>query len=612
MATATKFHQTWDLDSILPRPESHAFRETLDRFRADLEHLAERSEQLPPVSGDSKHASAWTELLKKFENVAGRMKDFDSFIGCYAAADAENKLYQRLEGQFSALEPLRERILTSIEFALKEADDKHLSSLIDANGWLREIAFFLLDKRKHAAMRLPKDQESLAADLGVDGLHAWGRLYDRVSGELRVHVMERGEIVAKSPGQVHFDSAERTVRENNFFAADKAWRSIGDLCADALNHISGTRLTLYRRLGLKDHLEAPLRNNRLERRTLDCMWSVVSQRKSVLVDFLRKKAELLGVDKLAWYDLQAPLPLRPAAGGSKSLSYDDACETIITTFDQFSPELGEFARRALADRWVEAENRSGKRQGGFCTGFSTAQQSRIFMTFTNTTDSMSTLAHELGHAYHSYVLRERPLFLRAYPMNLAETASTFAEAVLGEHRLNSCESPDEELQILDGLLSDAVVFLMNIHARFLFDDHFHRERANGELTASRFSELMLAAQKEAYQDALDDNGWNPSFWISKLHFYISTTPFYNFPYTFGYLLSQGLYSIAREGDADFAPAYRELLIATGCRETEDAVRSTLGYDLSGPDFWSRSIDIIAARVERFLALAGEPDPKSRV
>jgi hypothetical protein len=83
--------------------------------------------------------------------------------------------------------------------------------------------------------------------------------------------------------------------------------------------------------------------------------------------------------------------------------------TVIRTFREFSPDFGDFARHSLANRWIEAENRSGKRQGAFCTGFPTHKESRVFMTLTNTHDNVSTLAHELGHAYHSWVLREQPL-----------------------------------------------------------------------------------------------------------------------------------------------------------------------------------------------------------
>ena len=367
-------------------------------------------------------------------------------------------------------------------------------------------------------------------------------------------------------------------------------------------------MTLYKRLRNSGHLDAPLRYNRMTRATLDALWSAVSSRKRVLLKYLAKKAELLGLDRLTWFDVQAPLP-QAAEAGPQQLSYDDACDHVIETFGEFSGEFGQFAQAALDKRWIEVENRPGKRQGGFCTWFPTARESRIFMTYTNSPDSMSTLAHELGHAYHSHVLRDRPYFLQDYPMNLAETASTFAEAVLNEKRLAAARSRYEQLDLLDGMLADAVVYLMNIHCRYLFEDRFYAERAVAELSASRLSELMLSAQKDAFCDGLADDGWNPNFWISKLHFYMSSLPFYNFPYTFGYLLSLGVYALAGDMGSQFSERYRRLLRATGSRQTEDAVKETLGYDLTTPEFWNRSLDVVEKRVEQFLELARPARPR---
>jgi pepF/M3 family oligoendopeptidase len=602
-STAMKYSLNWDLDSILPHPETLEFQQTLDRFRERLTKLAEEADGLPAVSMERAIVARWVAFGRELEALESLAGDLGSFIGCHAAADAANKKFRQYEAALSALDPLRERIATNLDFAVRDVAERDFEAFLGADDWLRANAFFLRQRRKAARLRLPKSEETLASELGVDGIHAWGRMYDRVSGDLRVKVMERGEVVEKSPGQIRLDSPEREVRANNFFAADKAWRSVADSCADSLNHIAGTRLTIYRRLSLEDHLVVPLHKNRMTRATLDAMWSAVTARKPMLQKYLARKAELLGVDKLAWYDVAAPLPA-DVAGSSKSssITYDEACDRIIATFTGFSPPFGDFARHALSRRWIEAEDRTGKRQGGFCTGFPTARESRIFMTFTNSVDDMSTLAHELGHAYHSWVLRDEPLFLQDYPMNLAETASTFAEAVLAEQRLRELKSNGEQIALLDKMLEDAVAFLMNIHARFIFENSFHRERAAGELSTERFSELMLAAQREAYLGSLADDGWNPTFWVSKLHFYISGLPFYNFPYTFGYLLSLGLYALAGEGGSDFPEQYRRLLIATGCKEAEDAVRSTFGHDLTSPTFWNKSLDVVERRVEQFLKL----------
>lgn len=604
--TAAKYPPTWELDSILPHPESPDFRNVLSGYKKRLSKLAEEADRLPTISANDDAATSWKRLLTEYEAVEKLASDLVSFVGCHAAADAANKLFQQTEAELAAFDPLRSKIATAIEFAVKEADQDALDQMLRGDSWLSEVRFFFDERRRNATLRLPKEHEQLANDFAVDAIHAWGRLYDRLSGELQIEVMERGEVVKKSPGQVMFDSPQRAVRENNFFAADKAWTTIQDSCADALNHIAGFRLTKYRHLGCDSHLDAPLRFNRMSRQTLDAMWLAVTERKPMLLKYLSKKAELLGLKQLSWFDVTAPLPIRSPSGESDELSYDDACDTVIRTFREFSPDFGAFAEMAIRERWVEVENRPGKRQGGFCTGLPTQQQSRIFMTWNDSVDSMSTLAHELGHAYHSHVLWGRPFFLQDYPMNLAETASTFAEAVLGEQQLQSAKSPADELKLLDNLLSDAVAFLMNIHARFVFEDQFHRERHNGEVSAARLSELMQEAQKETYLNALADDGWNARFWVSKLHFYISGLPFYNFPYTFGYLLSLGTFALAKSfPSGEFPKRYRELLIATGCQEAEAAVQSTLGYDLSLPDFWHKSLDVIEQRVARFTELAGQ-------
>lgn len=607
------FPITWDLAALAPNPATPEFRQHLDQFRSRLAEFAASTNALPPVDADGPNVVRWVLTMTDYELLDTQATDLRALIECYTAADAENKSYQQLQAELSTLTPLREQIATNIEFAFKEATDEGFAALVAAAPELQRNEYFLVTRRRNAALRLPKDQERLAADLAVDGIHAWGRLFDRLSGSLKVQVQEKGKLVSRSPGQVQFDSSQRQVRENNFFAADAAWATIQDNCADAINHIAGTRLTTYRHVGLRDHLEVPLRSNRMTRETLDSMWSTITAGKGVLKDYLAKKAQLLGVERLAWYDMTAPLPSLPGAGGVDEISYDEACSQIIDAFHQFSPDFGDFAKLALQEKWIEAENRAGKHQGGFCTGFPGAKQSRIFMTYTNSADSMSTLAHELGHAYHSWVLRDQPVFLQDYPMNLAETASTFAEAVLGEQRFQRARSDYERLQMLDGMLGDAVAFLMNIHARFIFEDNFHQQRKSRELTAEQLNALMEAAQRTAYLDSLADDGWNPRFWVSKLHFYITGLPFYNFPYTFGYLLSLGVYAVGQDSGGEFAETYRKLLIATGSKDAEDAVRSTLGFDLRKPDFWNKSLCIIADRVKQFVKLAdGALDKMARV
>ena len=143
MPTTPEFPLIWDLDSILPHPSTDAFRDALKTFRQDLEALAERSDSLPIVNGDAANVAGWTDFLRELESVSGRASELNSFIGCQAAADANDKLFQQLEGRLSALDPLREQIATNVEFALKTAAENDLSDFVAADQWLQEIAFFI-------------------------------------------------------------------------------------------------------------------------------------------------------------------------------------------------------------------------------------------------------------------------------------------------------------------------------------------------------------------------------------------------------------------------------------------------------------------------------------
>ena len=135
----------------------------------------------------------------------------------------------------------------------------------------------------------------------------------------------------------------------------------------------------------------------------------------------------------------------------------------------FSPHMAEFMQMALDKRWIEGEDRSGKRGGGFCTGFGPKKQSRIFMTYAGTFENMLTLAHELGHAYHSYVLRKTPAFAADYPMGLAETASIFTETLVIDAALTKSSEKQERLMLLDQKLQGALGLFCDIHSRYLFE-----------------------------------------------------------------------------------------------------------------------------------------------
>src|SRR5690625_4289068 len=333
------------------------------------------------------------------------------------------------------------------------------------------------------------------------------------------------------------------------------------------------------------------------------MWEAVDRNKQPFIDYLHLKAHLLKLEQLAWQDVDAPVTM--GDGEAMTFTYDEACDFVIENFASFGEKLTGFTKHALENRWVEAEDRANKRPGGYCTSLPEDKESRIFMTFTGSSSDVSTLAHELGHAFHSHVMKDLPYLNQSYAMNVAETASTFAETIINHAVLDTAKTTEEKIALLNAKLEGATAMFLNIHARFLFEDAFYKERAEGIVSVNRLNELMEQAQKEAYADSLAS--YHPHFWCSKLHFFIDSVPFYNFPYTFGYLFSLGIYAAYLNNPDGFEEKYIALLQDTGSMTVEDLAKKHLDVDLTKEEFWTAGIDIMAKDVEEFIRLTDELD-----
>ena len=254
----------------------------------------------------------------------------------------------------------------------------------------------------------------------------------------------------------------------------------------------------------------------------------------------------------------------------------------------------------LENRWIEAQPRAGKRPGAFCTGSQFRHEERVYMTWHGTVHDMVTLAHEAGHAWHSCVLRPARLFAANYPMTLAETASNFGEMILLDGLLSDpAMTPAMKAYLLDQEMLRAHAYLVNIPMRYEFERSFYTERATGEVPLSRIRELMSDAQRKLYGDTLLPDGTDPMFWASKMHFFITGVSFYNFPYVFGYLLSQALFARFKAEGPSFLPHYEAFLAATGSATCEVVARQTLGADLTSPEFWATALRAIVPTLEEY-------------
>jgi oligoendopeptidase F len=232
-----------------------------------------------------------------------------------------------------------------------------------------------------------------------------------------------------------------------------------------------------------------------------------------------------------------------------------------------------------------------------------SKESRIFMTYNKSLGDVLTLAHESGHAFHGYLMREVRPYGRGYPMTLAETASTFGEQVLMNGLLADPATSDaQKATILDVEIGHGAIYLLDIPVRYEFEKAFYEERKNNELTVGRLKELMTETQRRVLGDALEPGGEDPYFWASKLHFYITGLSFYNFPYTFGFLLSRALYAMFQKDGREFLPKYEEFLRLSGSDTAENVVKRTVGCNLENPDFWSEAIHSLDEPLTKLEAL----------
>ncbi|TVY09427.1 M3 family oligoendopeptidase [Paenibacillus cremeus] len=588
--------QTWNLERFFPGGSgSSAFAGFLEELRTNIANLNRMLSDLE-VPKTAEAAATLLPVIELLQKASLQIREADSFTGCLAAENQNDKQAVILGGQVKSIGADYSSALTRFDDFLTRIEGEAWTALL-ACPELKEITYPLEERRALASEKLPPEQEALINDLAVDGYHGWGELYNTTVSKFRVPFEENGTVKQLSAGQAanKMHSPDRSVRETLFRAWEEQWAEHADYCADALNHLGGFRLKLYERRGWETIHKEPLAINRMSKETLDAMWGVIERGKDVFVQYLERKAKLLGLSQLSWHDVDAPV-----GEGSKHFSYDEGAQLIVEQFRRFSPKLADFSVMAFENRWIEAEDRPGKRPGGFCTSFPLTEETRIFMTFGGTASNVATLAHELGHGYHQHVMNDLPALAQDYAMNVAETASTFAEMVVADAAVKSATSDEERLTLLEDKIQRSVAFYMNIHARFIFETAFYEERRRGLVSVERLNELMESAQKEAYRNALAE--YHPHFWASKLHFYITEVPFYNFPYTFGYMFSTGLYAEAlRRGEA-FEEQYVALLRDTGRMTVEDLAQKHLGVDLRKPDFWQQAMDLSIVDVQEFLRL----------
>ena len=598
-STGTNELPIWDLSALFPSLDSPEFAAGFDRLLDEISALSGLFDELgikaaSPAGSSAAPVAEFERALRALNDVEQRLESMQSYLYGCVSTDSRNELAQ---ARFSLLQ---ERGVTLSKLTTRFTawvGTLSLDELINQSQLAVEHDFPLRQLQVAARHLMSEEAEGLVAELTPSSGAAWAKLHDNLTSQLTATLDIDGEerTLPMSAIRNLAMRPERDLRQRAWRVELATWEANAVPIAAALNGVKGYVLTLGTRRGWQDPLDEALFWGTIDHDILDAM---VAESRAACPEFqryLRLKARMLGVTDLAWYDLFAPV-----GDTSRSWTWPEATEFIEDQFGAYSNRLQELARRAFGERWIDAVPRPGKVGGAYCMWL-LGDESRILANYSPGYDSVTTLAHELGHAYHN--LNEAGLtpLQRKTPMVLAETASTFCETIVKEAALVDA-TPGERVYILEQSLQGACQVVVDILSRFDFEQALFARRRERELSTGELNQLMLVAQEGTYGEALSKDERHPYMWAVKGHYYSPELSFYNFPYLFGLLFGLGLYAIYRQDPITFPDQYDALLASTGRASAAD-LASRFGIDLRSREFWRSSLDIIRADIDRLEELA---------
>jgi len=590
---ATSSLPHWDMTTIYPSVDSLEYAASIDTLKDKLQALEEQVERLSDDGGDP--IARFDGIVTGYNDAATLIYRNLAFVQGFISVDSRNAAAQ---AKLSELLQLLTRVSKIDSRFVAWLGKQDADELVAGSQLAREHAYMIRQAKVQSEHLMDQVEEDLAAELTLSAGSAWGRLHDNLTSQILVAVERQPGEVAQLPMSEIRNLAmdpDRDVRRRAFEAELEAWKLWATPIAAALNGVKGEHTTLAVRRGWDEILDQSLFQNHIDRKTLDAMMAAARAAFPDMQRYYAAKAKALGVEKLAWYDLTAPL-----SSEDRVWSWDEGLEFLFDQFGTFSPRMRALAERAVNDRWIDAEPRAGKVGGAFCMPVG-AEESRVLCNYTPAFDGVSTLAHELGHAYHNLCQADVSLLRReATPMTLAETASTFCETILRNAAIAK-GTEAEKLTILEGALQDASSIVVDITSRFLFEQEICRLRADRELSVEEFSALMIDAQKQTYGDGIDPDLLHPYMWAVKGHYYSSSFAFYNYPYMFGLLFGLGLYAQYQADPDAFRQSYDELLASTGDADAAE-LAGRFGFDIRSPEFWEGSLDVIRKDIDTFVEL----------
>lgn len=581
---------TWDLKDLYAGMDA-------PEIKSDLIRVSEASDAFVATYKGRLAEFSGAELgtaIKTYEEITEILDKVMSYAQLLLAGDIANReiarFHQTLDEQVTDISARLLFFVLEINKIDESIIKKQLSHLATAHyaSWIRNKRIFL-------SHQLDNDLERLLHEKLVSGRNAWIRLFEETLAELRFCVDDQELILS---------DALDLLSNKNSTTRKKAAKSIGKVLGNNVRIFSHITNTLAKDKGIEDHwrrYSTPVsaRNliNLVEDEVVDALVTAVRDVYEKLSHrYYRLKAKWLGVERLNYWDRNAPLP----DDSIRFYSWDEACTIVMDAYRAFSPELAEIAQPFFTKPWIDVPPRPGKSSGAFAHPTVPSAHPYLLLNFYGKIRDVMTLAHELGHGVHQILSAERGFLLAETPLTLSETASVFGEMLVFRRLLDKEKDPVQRRILLSSKVEDMINTVIRQIAFHEFEAQVHNERPMGELSAERLGEIWISVQRQSLGPIFKFDEEYSYYWTYISHFIHS--PFYVYAYAFGDCLVNTLYGVFKDGHPDFQKKYLNMLSAGGTLHHQKLL-APFNLNARSPEFWHRGLDVISCFIDELEEIA---------
>ena len=580
----------WDLSDLYPAPDSPELKRDLETTEAEAKQFAERWQGKLSDSDGAALAGAIADYERLQERL-GRVASFAQLVYSTDMSSPESgRFYQAMQEKVTAISSQ----LLFFTLEINRIDEAALEGKL-SDPALARWAPWLRDQRAWRPHQLDDAVERVLHEKHVTGRAAWTRLFDETMSSLRFEF--DGEKLSETEILDKLTEADRPLRE-------RAARTFGAGLKEQERLLALITNTLARDKAMEDNWRSfsrPVssRNlaNLVEDEVVDALVEAVVEAFPRLSHrYYSLKARWLGLEKLAYWDRNAPLP----ESDDRRIPWEEAQATVLDAYAAFSPDLAAEGRRFFENAWIDAPLRPGKTSGAFAHPTVPSAHPYLLLNYQGRVRDVMTLAHELGHGVHQVLAGQRQgLLLASTPLTLAETASVFGEMLTFRALLAKTEDPARRRVMLAGKVEDMLNTVVRQIAFHRFETRVHAERRDGELLPEQLGRHWMETQREALGPAFDLDPDYAIYWAYVPHFV--HVPFYVYAYAFGDCLVNSLYAVYEQAHEGFAERYLELLAAGGSKRHKELL-APFGLDASDPAFWRKGLSVVEGMIDELEQL----------